>query len=43
MTKTDVPLQHMAYIVSTCIMQHNMCTIIKEKFDRESIEEAKEN
>ena len=38
MRHIDVPLQHMIHIVTTWIVLHNMCTISKDKFDREFIE-----
>ena len=40
MRRFDIPLRHMADVVATCIILHNMCTIGKDKFDIEWIEEA---
>ena len=38
--KTDVSLQSMTDIVSTCIVLHNLCIITKDKFDAIWLEEA---
>jgi hypothetical protein len=40
MRRADIPLRYMADVVCTCIILHNMCTIGKNKFDMEWIEEA---
>ena len=37
---SDIPLRHMADVIATCITLHNMCTIGKDKFDTDWIEEA---
>jgi hypothetical protein len=38
--RADVPLRSMADIVSTCIVLHNLCIIMKDKFYSNWIEEA---
>ena len=40
MRRSDISLRHMTDIVATCIILHNICTIRKDKFDIEWIEEA---
>ena len=40
MRRANIPLRHMADVVVTCIILHNMCTIGKDKFDIEWVEEA---
>ena len=40
MRRAYIPLRHMADIVTTCIVLHNMCTIENDKFDMEWIEEV---
>lgn len=39
----DVSLQHIANIVVTCNMLHNMCTINKNKLDKEWIDKVEKN
>ena len=41
MKRIDISLQHMADVVVTCIILHNMCIIENNKFDIEWIEETK--
>ena len=40
MRRSDIPLRHMAGVIATCFTLHNMCTIGKDKFDTDWIEEA---
>lgn len=41
MRMIDVSLRHIAYIVVTCNMLHIMCTINKNKLDKEWIDKVK--
>jgi hypothetical protein len=38
--RANVPLRSMTYIVSTCIILHNLCIITNDKIDAIWIEEA---
>ena len=38
--RSDTLLRHMTDVIATCSTLHNMCTIGKDKFDIEWIEEA---
>ena len=40
MRRVDISLGYMTDVVSTCIVIHNMCTIGKDTFDIEWIEEV---
>ncbi len=36
----DCPLHYVTDVVSTCIILHNKCTLLKDDFDRSWIEEV---
>ena len=40
MRRANIPLRHIADVIATCIILHNMCTIGNDKFDIEWIEKV---
>lgn len=40
MKKANVSLRHMVYIISTCIVLHNICTIENDRFNKKLIQEV---